>query len=253
MPTSAPAKCSPTSSGSSRRRSCGGCRSASCSRTPGSTCAVSHCAATGCSSRSARGRRACASGPSSRTWNGTSRCGSCANRSPTTPTSRAGSRSTPRPWRRSSTRTSRRCTTTGGSPGGPTWSAATCGAGVSPTSRLAARRSTPRLAQRVVEQVASALAFAHRQGIVHGRVRPSNVLLDGDGNAYLGDFPVGLGGARRSGGRPPAPGRLRPAPAGRRGAGQPAATASRRSSEAAVRPDPKSLQGAATVRRGRRP
>ena len=42
-----------------------------------------------------------------------------------------------------------------------------------------------------MKQVASALTFAHRQGMVHGRVRPSNVLLDGDGNAYLGDFPVG--------------------------------------------------------------
>ena len=76
-------------------------------------------------------------------------------------------------------------------------------------------------ATRLVKQVASALTFAHRQGMVHGRVRPSNVLLDGDGNAYLGDFPVGLGGTRRSGGRPSATGRPGTAPAGRRGAGHP--------------------------------
>jgi WD40 repeat protein/DNA-binding SARP family transcriptional activator len=47
----------------------------------------------------------------------------------------------------------------------------------------------------VIEQVASALAFAHGQGVVHGSVRSSNVLLDGEGNAYLGDFLVGVGPA----------------------------------------------------------
>jgi WD40 repeat protein/DNA-binding SARP family transcriptional activator len=48
-------------------------------------------------------------------------------------------------------------------------------------------------AVRVVEQIASALSFAHRQGLTHGNVRSSNVLLDGEGNAYLGDFFVGIG------------------------------------------------------------
>jgi len=47
-------------------------------------------------------------------------------------------------------------------------------------------------AVRVFEQVASALSFAHRQGVTHGSVESSNVLLDGEGNAYLGDFLVGL-------------------------------------------------------------
>jgi DNA-binding SARP family transcriptional activator/WD40 repeat protein len=45
-------------------------------------------------------------------------------------------------------------------------------------------------AVRVVEQVASALAFAHRQGVAHGNVCPANVFFDGEGNAYLGDFLV---------------------------------------------------------------
>jgi WD40 repeat protein/DNA-binding SARP family transcriptional activator/class 3 adenylate cyclase len=48
-------------------------------------------------------------------------------------------------------------------------------------------------AVRVVEQIASALAFAHRQGLAHGGVRSSNVLFDGEGNVYLGDFRVGVG------------------------------------------------------------
>jgi WD40 repeat protein len=48
---------------------------------------------------------------------------------------------------------------------------------------------------RMVNEVASALAFAHRQGVSHGSVGPSNVLFDGEGNAYLGDFVVGIGPA----------------------------------------------------------
>ena len=43
-------------------------------------------------------------------------------------------------------------------------------------------------ALRVVEQVALALAFAHRQGVAHGNVGSSNILFDPEGNAYLGDF-----------------------------------------------------------------
>ncbi len=43
-------------------------------------------------------------------------------------------------------------------------------------------------ALRVVEQIAVALAFAHRQGVTHGNVGPPNVLFDPEGNAYLADF-----------------------------------------------------------------
>ncbi|MGA9159268.1 MAG: BTAD domain-containing putative transcriptional regulator [Actinomycetota bacterium] len=50
-------------------------------------------------------------------------------------------------------------------------------------------------ALRVVEQVAEALAFAHRQGVAHGNVGSSNVYFDPEGNAYLGDFQVGVGSA----------------------------------------------------------
>jgi DNA-binding SARP family transcriptional activator len=50
-------------------------------------------------------------------------------------------------------------------------------------------------ALRVIEQISRALTFAHRQGLAHGHVGPSNILFDPEGNAYLGDFQVGSGPA----------------------------------------------------------
>jgi WD40 repeat protein/DNA-binding SARP family transcriptional activator/class 3 adenylate cyclase/tRNA A-37 threonylcarbamoyl transferase component Bud32 len=44
---------------------------------------------------------------------------------------------------------------------------------------------------RLLEQVALALAFAHRQEVAHGNVGSANVLFDGEGNAYLADLLVG--------------------------------------------------------------
>src|SRR5215210_5763111 len=48
---------------------------------------------------------------------------------------------------------------------------------------------------RVIEQISLALAFAHRQGLAHGNVGPSNILFDPERIAYLADFQIGSGPA----------------------------------------------------------
>jgi serine/threonine protein kinase len=54
--------------------------------------------------------------------------------------------------------------------------------------RLAQGPLSPPEGGRVMAQITSALDHAHRQGIVHRDVKPSNILLDDQGNALLADF-----------------------------------------------------------------
>ena len=60
--------------------------------------------------------------------------------------------------------------------------------GGSLADRIAAGRLAPRQAAAVASRVARALHFAHQRGILHGDVKPANVLFDKDGRAHVGDF-----------------------------------------------------------------
>ncbi len=46
----------------------------------------------------------------------------------------------------------------------------------------------PRACLRLVEQLAAALHYAHRRGVTHGNVKPSNVMVASAGLALLSDF-----------------------------------------------------------------
>ena len=55
---------------------------------------------------------------------------------------------------------------------------------------------SPQYGALLVQQISEALQYLHDQGVVHRDVKPSNILLDEEGNALLSDF--GLARLRES-------------------------------------------------------
>ena len=55
----------------------------------------------------------------------------------------------------------------------------------------------------IIRQIGMALSYAHRQGVIHRDVKPANLLLDTEGNAYLADFGVAVRAVEQAIGAPP--------------------------------------------------
>lgn len=55
---------------------------------------------------------------------------------------------------------------------------------------IASQRYSLRSALKIVEQLAEVICYLHRQGVVHGNLKPSNILLAADGIPRLVDFRV---------------------------------------------------------------
>jgi serine/threonine protein kinase/DNA-binding CsgD family transcriptional regulator len=62
--------------------------------------------------------------------------------------------------------------------------------GGSLAQRLERGPLSPADLEKPLSQVAHALTYAHQHGIVHRDIKPGNILLDKNGNAYLSDFGI---------------------------------------------------------------
>ncbi len=60
--------------------------------------------------------------------------------------------------------------------------------GVDLADWLTAKRPSPREAAALVAEAAEALDHAHKQGVVHRDVKPSNLMIDGQGRIHVMDF-----------------------------------------------------------------